>query len=111
MASYELVTIVKGQGPQEAAPGKEAVGSLLKKHGATVKETAEWGHKKFWYPVDKVPSGTYTYYEIEMEPSKVVTLERDFRLNNQILRAMVTRKSQNTAVKKAAQKLGANNSA
>jgi len=94
--TYELTVILRTGAKTEET--KTAVQNILAKHGITVKEDQSWGVKKLAYAIDEEKDGFYMHLLIEADPKNVTNLDKDFRVNREILRHMaVVRQDQKTA--------------
>ena len=50
-----------------------------------------WGRRKFAYPIDKLRDGNYILFDVELEPTAIVELERNLRLSEDVLRYLLVR--------------------
>ena len=108
MAKYELVVIFD---PflQEAETNAlvDRVKEAITRRGGAVTNVDVWGKKRLAYAINKKPEGFYVVitFEGEIEGTAVAEIERSLRLNESVLREMVTRvpmqKPQKKKVKKA----------
>jgi ribosomal protein S6 len=94
---YEATIIVKGANIQDATPGREAVDSIFQKCNVNVADRQEWGHRKFWHPVEKTADGVFLHYVIDAQPQDIAPLNRECRLNGQILRTFIVKKKAKAA--------------
>ncbi len=93
MRQYEL-TIIVGTEEDEATLGKQQVNEQLKKASAKVKKEEDKGVRDLAYTVKKRDKGHYYYYELEIEPENVITLEEELRLLNPLLKHLLVKKEQ-----------------
>mgnify|MGYP006439650467 CR=1 FL=1 len=91
MRQYEL-TIIVGTEEDESTEGKQSVDEQLKKAQAKVKKEEDKGIRDLSYPVQKREKGHYYYYEIEMEPENVKSLEEEIRILNPLLKHLLVKK-------------------
>ncbi len=91
MRSYEAVFIFR---PEDAhvTEGKTFVKSELDKAGFTVTGETDMGERELAHQIAGQTKGRYHLYEIDCEPDKVDTLDETFRLRQDILRFLFTRK-------------------
>ena len=87
-ASYETMFIV------ETVKGEEAVAAvvakfkaLIEKHGE-VESFNEWGKRKLAYPINDLTEGYYVLVNYKAETSFVAELERQFNINEDVMRSM-----------------------
>jgi len=69
----------------------EQLGEQLKTLGAEVTKVDNWGKRRLAYDIRKQREGTYAVFEAKAEPSMVKELERQLRLNENVLRFLSTR--------------------
>ena len=62
---------------------------LTKKHGAEIVRVEQLGDRKLAYEVNGLKRGTYLLVYFRSEPGRVPEMERDLRLNEQVLRHMM----------------------
>ncbi len=67
------------------------LGEQLKTLGAEVTKVDNWGKRRLAYDIRKQREGTYAVFEAKAEPSMVKELERQLRLNENVLRFLSTR--------------------
>jgi small subunit ribosomal protein S6 len=90
MRDYELVIIVTPEFEEEAtADIVDKVKSWITDTGGSIESFEEWGRQKFSYLIRKHNEGQYFLFNLKMEPSAVATLERNFRLQESILRFLI----------------------
>lgn len=87
-ASYETMFIV------ETVKGEEAVAAvvakfkaLIERHGE-VESFNEWGKRKLAYPINDLTEGYYVLVNYKAETSFVAELERQFNINEDVMRSM-----------------------
>ena len=90
---YECMFILdsaKVSGNIEAAD--KQLRAILEKHGAEVLISRQWGDdRKFTYPIKKHKKGIYYLTYFSSEGKNLVPIERDFKLNESILRYLTLR--------------------
>ncbi len=93
MRRYELMLIVRPDFP--ITEGKK-VDDLIKKtigdSAVTVKDVSILGKKNLAYPIQKLTEGIYLLLNLEAETMKVATLEKQSRLNTDVMRYLLTLK-------------------
>jgi small subunit ribosomal protein S6 len=91
MRNYEVAFIADADLDSEALEALEArVKDWIEAAGGKAGKVDSWGKRKFAYPIQKKNEGFYTFIEAEMPADAPAAVERDMRLNEQILRFMVT---------------------
>lgn len=90
MRKYEMMLLFD---TNEMTKGWEEYEQLVKgaldKYGASVTSLEKWGDRKLAYEINKLRRATYMLVFFEMDSNKVPELDRDFRLNEKVLRHMI----------------------
>jgi small subunit ribosomal protein S6 len=86
MKQYETMVIVDAMISEEAI--RQELGVIRGKIEATgnIVRVDDWGKRKMAYSIKKKSHGHYCVFYYEAETSVVETLEKDFRINENILR-------------------------
>ena len=89
---YEILVIVDPKPTdEEVATLLTQVGEQAKSLGIEVDKVDNWGKRRLAYDIRKQREGTYAVFEAKAEPSMVKELERQLRLNENVLRFLSTR--------------------
>ncbi|CAN5763463.1 hypothetical protein BH20CHL4_BH20CHL4_05100 [soil metagenome] len=94
---YELMVITTPEGtPEELVGVVDQITGYVESAGGTIIRTnydSPWGRRLLSYPIrhesQDVRDGFYTLVHIELEPDKVVIVERDLKLNERLMRYLV----------------------
>ena len=90
MRDYELVFIITPDFDETAiAELAEKVKSWITESGGSIESIEEWGRQKLAYLVNNHKEGHYFLFNIKIEPTVVATLERNFRLQEAVLRFLI----------------------
>ena len=81
----------------ELKPIRESIKKEIVDNGGAVTYSEEWGKKKFTYPIEHFHHGYYQLVEFDMEADKIASLDRVFRISNEILRHMLVAKPARSA--------------
>lgn len=104
MAKYELMLIIDPYLEEEATAALVEKGQeQIKRRGGDVTNVDTWGKRRLAYPINKKDEGYYVLYSFEgkMEGSGISELERTLRLDEKVVRVMVTRIPEPKAIKPA----------
>lgn len=88
MNKYALTLILKTELDEKAR--KELLESVTKKFGKLEKEEM-WGAKDLAYPIAHIKKGYYVHYFFEGEPSSILAIDKDLKLNENIIRYLLVR--------------------
>ncbi len=94
MRLYEGLFILVPEASVEARKAQlESIEELIKKNKGAVRNKAEWGRKSVGYPLRKNRDGYYAVYDFEVDPLSVREIERVLRLDETVLKFMITLKN------------------
>ncbi len=88
MNKYALTVILKIDLEEKAR--KELLESVVKKFGKLEKEEI-WGAKDLAYPIQHQKKGFYVHYFFDAEPSSILAIDKDLKLNENIIRYLLVR--------------------
>ena len=90
MRDYELVFIVTPEFDEAAtADIVDKVKSWITETGGSIESTEEWGRQKLAFLIRNQKEGQYYLFNIKIDPTAVATLERNFRLQESVLRFLI----------------------
>lgn len=85
MRQYELMVIFPLEEDQHAA-GREKLLADLGNNGVEIEKTDELGDKDLAYEIKKRRRGKYVLFTIKANPAVIVTLDRIFKLNPNLVK-------------------------
>lgn len=92
MRIYEFALVLtEGAGKGEAEVKKLAA-EIVSKVKGKITSTNSLGLKQLSYPVKKALKGWVLFLEIEAEESEMKSLDRNLRINDQVLRHLIIKK-------------------
>src|SRR5262245_34183768 len=90
---YELMAVLTPDIAEEEMPAAlERISGYITSNEGAVTElitTSPWGRRRLAYEIRDYRDGFYALYHFNLDPSRVSEVERDLRLNNQVLRSLV----------------------
>lgn len=90
MRKYEITYIVHPDLDSEAFKSLNTlVEGWVKDAGGTIEKADIWGKRKLAYPIKKQGEGQYVLLHTEMEPTTCAELERQFRLQEPVMRFLI----------------------
>jgi len=91
--NYEGIFIIKPEIKDEDVKNVfKVISDSVTKHSGTIKKEEPWGKRSLAYPVKKAKEGHYFKLEFSAPTDAIAKLEEACRLNDDILRTMITRR-------------------
>lgn len=92
--SYETIFIIDASLDEESTKAVvEKFTGLIAKNG-TVGTVDEWGKRRLAYEIDDKTEGYYVLVEFTADPEFPKELDRQFKINDNILRTIIIRKDE-----------------
>ncbi|OYN99486.1 30S ribosomal protein S6 [Enemella evansiae] len=92
MRKYEVMIIVNPDvDERQVTPMLEKYLQIITKGGGTVDNFDLWGKRRLAYEIQKKPEGIYAVVDLTAKPEDVKELDRQFSINEQIMRTKVLR--------------------
>lgn len=85
MKKYELMTIYPME-DEKSKKGAEDVKSTLTKFGAEIEADKVFGDRDLTYEIKKNRKGHFVLTTLKIDPSKLVEVEKEFKINQNILK-------------------------
>ena len=87
---YEIMFILDTSKIAGDLPGAvHQLHGILEKHGSEILASRHWDERKLTYPIGNQKKGEYYLIYVRCDSKEIVNLEREFKLNEAILRYMV----------------------
>jgi small subunit ribosomal protein S6 len=92
MRNYELGLILHPQVEQpDVTQTVDKVGQYITTVGGEVTSVDVWGRRALAYPIRKQKEGTYVFLQAQLDPQALQELERNLKLDEDILRYLLLR--------------------
>jgi small subunit ribosomal protein S6 len=92
MAFYESTFITRQDlSRQDVNKLAESLGSIVEQGGGKVMKNEYWGLKSLSYRIQKNRKGHYTMLALDASPEAIKEMERNMRINEDIIRALTVR--------------------
>ncbi|GAA1711406.1 30S ribosomal protein S6 [Propioniferax innocua] len=92
MRKYEVMVIIDPDADErQVAPLMERYLKIITNGGGTVDNVDLWGKRRLAYEIQKKHEGIYVVLELTAKPDDVKELDRQFTINEQIMRTKVIR--------------------
>lgn len=93
MNKYEVLYILRADQEEEAIAAQvEKFGALVTGNGGVVDGIEQWGKRRLAYPIDYRNEGHYVLMNFSAQPGFTAELERNFRIDENVMRFMALRK-------------------
>jgi small subunit ribosomal protein S6 len=87
---YELGVVINPEvGDEQARAIVERVTQIIGGHSGQVVRVNAWGRRRLAYPIEHHRDGLYFFYDLILEPQSVAEIERDLRVNEDIIRHLM----------------------
>jgi len=94
MRRYESVWVVNGDLPDEEVKSAiDKFSRIITAQGGTLVGVDEWGRRKLSYKIQTTVRGYYVLADFAGTPETVKELERNYRIDDRIIRYITTKKS------------------
>jgi small subunit ribosomal protein S6 len=92
MRKYEVMVILDPDTDERSVqPTLEQFLTVITKGGGTVDSLDIWGRRRLAYEIRKKPEGIYAVINLTANPADVKELDRQFTINESIMRTKVIR--------------------
>ncbi len=89
---YEMIVIaVPELDEQGITTLNERISNWITGSGGTTPQTNVWGRRRLAYAIKKRTDGIYVQYNYQMNPSASRDLDRNLRIDEQVVRHMIVR--------------------
>ena len=93
MNKYELTLVLDGKsGAAKKKKVIETLEKILTVYKGKILETKDLGEKKLAYKIGKSLTGLYLFFELELVPNAVKTLNDKMRVDSELIRYLLIRK-------------------
>jgi len=94
MRRYETVWVVNGDLPDEEIKATiDKFTKIIAGQGGKVVSVEEWGRRKLAYKIGATLRGAYVIADFAGEPATVKELERNYRIDDRVIRHLTIKKS------------------
>ena len=93
--AYEAMVILNPNLGEEAiAAATQRISDQIGARGGQVDKVDTWGRRRMLYPIKHSRDGQYVVYTFRAEPQAVRELEASWRITDEVLRHLVTRREE-----------------
>jgi len=90
--SYTALFIIVPEKNEAMDEMKEAIGTVIKENSGKIEKEDVVGKKTLAYPIKKHTAGVYYEVTLTALPSGIAAMNRQFRINTDILRTLIDKK-------------------
>jgi len=92
MPLYEFIFIARQDvSTQQVEVLTKMCADLVTEQGGQVKKTEQWGLRNLAYRINKNKKGHYVMFNLEASPAAIAEVERNLKLNEDVMRFMTIR--------------------
>jgi small subunit ribosomal protein S6 len=92
MRNYELGFVIHPEVEQsDVTQAVDKIGQYVSASGGEVTSVDVWGRRALAYPIRKQKEGTYVFLHAQLDPQAIQELERNLKLDEEILRYLLLR--------------------
>ncbi|MDQ3855850.1 MAG: 30S ribosomal protein S6 [Chloroflexota bacterium] len=95
MRDYELMVVLTPTIGDEEIPGalERIAGTIVRAGGEAQEPNTEvpWGRRRLAYPINDQREGFYAVFSFRLDPARQTQVDRELKLNEDILRYLITR--------------------
>jgi small subunit ribosomal protein S6 len=92
MRQYELGFIIHPRVEQpDVTQAVDRVRQYVTATGGQVTSVDVWGRRSLAFPIQKSEEGTYVFFQTQLNPPALPKLERDLKLDEEVLRYLLLR--------------------
>jgi small subunit ribosomal protein S6 len=89
---YELMMILPQGSEEVKKENQDKIKESLTKKNIEISEEKELYSRKFYHPIKKQAEGLYIIYSLTANPAAIFEIQKEFRLNQNILRYQFIKK-------------------
>ncbi|CCO08345.1 30S ribosomal protein S6 [Desulforamulus hydrothermalis] len=95
MRNYEVMYIIKPELEEENVTALiEKFKALVEEKGAEVTKVDKWGKRRLAYEINHLKEGIYVVMQFKAEAAAAAELDRVMKINDDIIRHMITREDE-----------------
>ncbi|GAB6159113.1 30S ribosomal protein S6 [Desulfotomaculum varum] len=95
MRNYEVMYIIKPELEEENVTALiEKFKALVEEKGAEVTKVDKWGKRRLAYEINHLKEGIYVVMQFKAESAAAAELDRVMKINDDIIRHMITREDE-----------------
>mgnify|MGYP001413874870 CR=1 FL=1 len=92
MRDYELMVILRPELPEDERSAQlETIQRWVGSTSGQLENIDEWGRRRLMYEIDNERDGYYLVYKLKLPADAPAELERNLRINENILRYLIIR--------------------
>jgi small subunit ribosomal protein S6 len=89
---YELMYVLTPELDEAGVEEANArVSTMLTSRGGEITNVDPWGRRRLAYPIENHLEGVYSVVQLKLDPTSITAIERDFRLNESVIRHLLIR--------------------
>ncbi len=97
--NYELLFIIHPDLESTIDKSIERIRANVEKRGGKVIYEENWGKRKLTYEINKTDVGIYVLWFLSLPKNKIANIEKDLRINEEVMRYMILKAEEKKEVK------------
>ncbi|MGH8103880.1 MAG: 30S ribosomal protein S6 [bacterium] len=90
---YEMMLILKAEMPEEQRGAvRQKIEDYIAENGGSISNIEVWGKRPLAYEINHMKEGYYLLYFYHLPPSKIKRLEKNMRVDENVVRFKIFRK-------------------
>jgi small subunit ribosomal protein S6 len=89
MKQYEMVVLLHPDLEMDVDAPIAKIEKLITNGGGSITKRDNWGKKRLAYPVKKQSFGVYVYFELDLDPQSVRSLESSLLITEEVIRFLL----------------------
>jgi small subunit ribosomal protein S6 len=92
MRAYEMTVVLRAEMQEDSFTALiDTIKTWIESNGGQLAEVSHWGRRRLAYPINRQREGYYLVYKLNLPPAAPEELERNMRINENVLRFLITR--------------------
>ncbi len=89
MRHYEVAVVLHPDLEIDLEPTTKKIEKIIEEFGGKITNKDNWGKKKLAYKINKQDWGIYVFYQVDIEPSKVRSINDRLRITEEVMRYLI----------------------
>ncbi len=91
MKEYEIAVVYDPGLEVDLSKAEDKIKKIISDNKGKIKKTDNWGKNKLAYSIKKQDYGIYVFYIVELDPTKVKTVESLLNITDEVIRFLIVK--------------------